>query len=100
MSEIKVITASLNEHETFLRTLVNDVFKTNIEELSKTFITPHQEEKEFLTRKETAKFLQISLVCLHDWMKKGIVTPYKLGNRTYFKYSQIVESLLNSNKVA
>lgn len=100
MSEIKVITASLSEHETLLRTLINDVFKTHIEKLSSNLVKPHQEEKEFLTRKETAKFLQISLVCLHDWMKKGIVTPYKLGNRTYFKHSQIVESLLNSNKVA
>jgi len=96
MGTVQLIEVSPTE----LANLINEGLKTHIEHLSKTFIKPHQEEKEFLTRKETAKFLQISLVCLHDWMKKGIVTPYKLGNRTYFKHSQIVESLLNSNKVA
>jgi hypothetical protein len=95
MGTVQLISISPTE----LANLINEGLKTHIEQLSSTLIKP-QEEKEFLTRKETAKFLQISLVCLHDWMKKGIVTPYKLGNRTYFKHSQIVESLLNSNKVA
>lgn len=95
MGTVQLISISPTE----LANLINEGLKTHIEKLSSNLIKPHQEEKEFLTRKETAKFLQISLVCLHDWVKKGIIIPYKLGNRTYFKYSQIVESLLNSNKV-
>jgi len=95
MGTVQLISISPTE----LANLINEGLKTHIEKLSSNLIKPHQEEKEFLTRKETAKFLQISLVCLHDWVKKGIIIPYKLGNRTYFKHSQIVESLLNSNKV-
>ena len=51
----------------------------------------------YLTRKETAKILQISLTCLNDWSNKGILIPYKLGNRTYFKLSDIEMKLNISN---
>ena len=52
----------------------------------------------WLSRAETAKLLSISLVCLHDWVKKGILKPYKMGNRTYFSFKEINEKLYNSNK--
>ena len=55
-------------------------------------------EKEVLTRKETAELFDVSLVCIHDWIQKGIIKPYKMGNRTYFKRSEVLESLYNSNR--
>jgi len=55
-------------------------------------------QKEFLTRKETAQFFSISLVTLHDWIKKGIIKHYKCGNRTYFNRAELVQQLFNSNK--
>ena len=57
-----------------------------------------QEPDEWLTRKETAKLLKISLVCLHDWSNKGILKAYKVGNRTYFNRKEINAILFNSNK--
>jgi len=57
-----------------------------------------QEPDEWLTRKETGKLLKISLVCLHDWCNKGILKPYKVGNRTYFNRKEINALLFNSNK--
>jgi hypothetical protein len=62
---------------------------------------PNQKEsgqKEILTRLETAHLFSISLVCLHDWIKKGILKPYKVGNKTYFKRSEIMEVLSSSNR--
>ncbi len=59
--------------------------------------TPQRDSEVFLTRKETAEFFSISLYTVHDWMKKGIIKPYKAGNRTYFKQSELVEVLNNSN---
>lgn len=53
---------------------------------------------EFLTRKETSEFLKISLVCLHDWVNKGILKSYKLGNKTYFNREEVIQTLFNSNK--
>ena len=55
-------------------------------------------QKEILTRIETAQLFSISLVCLHDWMKKQIIKPYKVGNKTYFKRSEVLEVLSSSNK--
>ena len=57
-----------------------------------------KEPEDWITRKETAKLLSISLVCLHDWVKKGILKPYKMGNRTYFSRKEINDVLYNSNK--
>lgn len=65
-------------------------------------ISPRKSEKaelEFLTRKETADLLKVSLTTIHDWMNNGIIKPYKLGNRTYFNKKEIEQSLLNSNQV-
>jgi excisionase family DNA binding protein len=59
---------------------------------------PAPQEKEVMTRKEVATLFGISLVCVHDWINKGILTPYKLGNKTYFKRSEIMETLYSSNK--
>ena len=69
--------------------------RAQINELKKEF--QPKEPEEFLTRKATAELLKISLVCLHDWCNKGIIKPYKLGNRTYFSRKELVESVLSSN---
>ena len=54
-------------------------------------------EKEILTRKEVASLLSICLVTIHEWVKIGLLKPYKLGNRTFFKRSEIMEALNKSN---
>ncbi|MCF8435181.1 MAG: helix-turn-helix domain-containing protein [Crocinitomicaceae bacterium] len=56
------------------------------------------EQKEFITRKETAKLFNVSLVTIHDWQKNGILKVYKMGNRSFFKYSELLETLYNSNR--
>ncbi len=96
METIKIVQVSTPE----LESLISKVLSTQFDQLKKTFEVPIQGAKEILTRKETAELLDMSLVGLHGWMNKGIVTPYKLGNRTYFKRSEIIESLLNSNRQA
>ena len=55
-------------------------------------------QKEILTRKETAILFSVSLVCIHDWMNKGLLKPYKLGNKTFFKRSEALEVLYSSNR--
>jgi hypothetical protein len=59
-----------------------------------------EQENPHLTRKETAQFFNISLNCLNDWCRKGIVTPYKVGQRTYFKRSELVQVMFNQPKRA
>ena len=57
-----------------------------------------KDTKEFLTRKETATLFNVSLVTIHEWQKNGILKVYKMGNRSFFKYSELLEKLYNSNR--
>ncbi len=68
------------------------VLKDRIESLSTNSLNvqnPH------LTRDETAQFYGVSKGCIDDWSRRGILTPYKVCNRTYFKRSECVEVLFN-----
>ncbi len=51
----------------------------------------------YLTRKETAKILKVSLVTLHDWNKKGILKPYRLGNLIRYKSNELEQALISIN---
>jgi excisionase family DNA binding protein len=65
-------------------------------ELNK-FQPPAPPDKEkYITRKETAQILGVSLVTIHSWTKTGLITGYRIGTRIRFKESEILESL---NKV-
>lgn len=48
-----------------------------------------REPDELMTREETAIFFQISFPTLHNWTKTGILTGYRVGNRLYYKRSEI-----------
>lgn len=43
----------------------------------------------WLSRKEITELLGISLVTIHEWSKKGILHPFKMGNRVRFRRSDI-----------
>jgi hypothetical protein len=57
-----------------------------------------QNPKKYLTRKETAEQLQVSLVTIHKWQKLGILNVHKLGNRSYFLQEDIYNTLNNSRR--
>ena len=91
MTQVQFIQVSPQE----LASLIQESVKQSLP------ISPIQNDsnqKEILTRIETAQLFSISLVCLHDWMKKQIIKPYKVGNKTYFKRSEVLEVLSSSNK--
>ena len=49
-----------------------------------------QQEEPLLTRKEIAGIFRISLVTLHDWMKRGLPS-HKQRGRVYFLRSEVME---------
>jgi hypothetical protein len=95
MSQVQLIQVTPTE----LAELISENVKAQLREL---FLeingTPKEDEHEFLTRKETAALFKVSLVTIHDWSNSGILKPYKLGNRTYYKYSELLEALFDSNR--
>jgi excisionase family DNA binding protein len=52
---------------------------------------------EYITRKEAAKILKVSLVTLSDWNKKGVLKPYRLGNLIRYKRTELDEALIRIN---
>ena len=58
-----------------------------------------KEPTEYLTRSEVCKLLRIDLSSLHRWRKEGKIPSYGLGNRVYFKRSE-VEQIINANKLS
>ena len=50
-------------------------------------------EPVFITRKEAAQLLGISLPTLHFWTKDGKIPAFRIGNRVRYKKSEVIESL-------
>ena len=69
--------------------------KVELDSIAQKFQPPKQEE--YLTRKQVATMLQVSLVTIHDWNKKKILNPFRLGNLIRYKRSQIDDALIRIN---
>ena len=74
-------------------------FKTWITEAVKESLSVSEAQNEkasnlaqepLISRKEVGQFLGISLVTLHDWMKKGLPN-HKVNGRVYFQRSEVLE---------
>ena len=74
---------------------LGQLIKETIEHQFKTVqIKPH------LTRKETAGFFDVSVNCINNWVNNGILSAYKVGQRTYFRKSELIEVMFNNQKIA
>lgn len=79
-----------------LTELIKDGIKSQLKDFKETFNTSNPDE--LLTRTETCKFLQIDSSTLWAWTKKGKVKAYGIGNRRYYKKTELIESLKPLNK--
>jgi excisionase family DNA binding protein len=69
------------------------------------FIKPHlvrevveiKQDDDYLTRKEAATQLNITLPTLGQYTKKGLLTSYKIGARVLYKKSEIESAPLKVN---
>lgn len=67
-------------------------------EKSNLMAAPQPQESKKLTRKQVAEKLQVSLVTLHSYINKGLLTPYKIGGKVLFD-SLEVEAAIDSKEV-
>lgn len=65
--------------------------KQQLDEL-KEFYQP-KEPEEYLTRAEVAKLLKVDISTVHNWSKAGKLKRHALGNRVYYKRSEIEEAI-------
>lgn len=79
------------EFEKFLITLIQTSVQNAV--ASATSHLQTKETIEFLTRKQTAIILGISLVTLSEWTKQGKVKGYRIGSRVRYKRDELNQSL-------
>lgn len=73
-----------------LQTVLSEVVK---QEFSKFNNVPTPEPLEYITRKETAQILGVSLVTLNEWTKTGTIQGYRISSRVRYKKSEVLNSL-------
>ena len=49
----------------------------------------HKPPDEYLTRREAADMLKCDITTIHNWTKRKKLIAFKIGNRVYYKRSQI-----------
>ena len=81
-----VIVITKEELENTISNLLN-------EQLSKFKPTEKKTESEYLTRKEVAKLLGVSLPTLSDWSKRGVVPSYRIETRVRYKKDEVLMCL-------
>lgn len=70
-------------------------FETEIKKFYNQLKKPHQNSEEVLyTVEETQGYLKCSKQALWNWRKSGILPSYRLGNRVYYKKSDILKKLV------
>ncbi len=67
------------------------IHKSALEETGKII----KEKEEYLTSQQYADALQISLVTLWSWDKKGITRPLRIGNAKRYRRSDLEKILSN-----
>ena len=85
-----ILLQNLSKEE--LGNLIDERLTKSIEKLS-LGLAKKESEDLLLTRDEVCKLLQIDSSTLWHWTNKGKVTAYGIGNRRYYKKSELLESL-------
>lgn len=80
----------------FRNIIINDI-KEELSNIAKHLNPLRKPKEEYLTRKEVAKILKISLPTISDWNKKGILNPLRIGNLIRYKKSDLEDALVQIN---
>lgn len=70
-----------------------DIFEGVLAEKLYEFSPPPASKTEYLTRKEVAALLRISIPTLHELVKTGRLKAYRIGGRVLFNKSEVEDSL-------
>ena len=77
----------INISEEQLSEMIQQTLSKELAEIKKDF-QPKQ-PTEYLTREETSKLLNVNLSTLWNWSKKGKLQAFGIGNRVYYKRSDV-----------
>ena len=78
--------------------IISDTVKNAVQDQNANSAVPiSPDQKQFLSRQETAKILGISLVTLDNYVKAGYVSAFRLGYKVRFKYADVLNGLTKIN---
>jgi excisionase family DNA binding protein len=98
---VRIVRLTLSQHKTKnmdklviisrdeLKELISEAVSKAFDEVNKDTFT----DRDLMTRVEAAEFLNASLVSIRAWSKKGLIKPYTIGGRVFFKRSEVEASL-------
>lgn len=87
MENLTKITQVEGTHVNALLNAVEDIISRKISTLQK----PEQiNNPEFITRVQVAELFGVSLPTVHAWTNAGILTAYKIANKTRFKKDEVL----------
>lgn len=96
MSQIFLSGMNLNE----LLDNIGQLVEKKLDKALSQHVKPNKPK--FITRKEVATLLNVTLATLHDWTKLGWIQSYKVGRRVLYKESEVIASVeklaLNKHK--
>lgn len=75
-----------------LQDAILEGIKLQLEQLRKEF--QPKKPTEYLTRLEVSKMLSVDISTVHNWGKSGKLTRHALGNRIYFKRSEVERAII------
>ena len=83
---------SLDDLKSTIQCIVADEIQNALTTLTDSF--PKDTTPEYLTRKETAEMLGVSLPTLHSYVKKGYLPAHRVGEKTVrFKREDVEKAL-------
>lgn len=85
MKKIQIESVSIDELLHRLSVLV----KANVQPTQPKVQLPYT----WLTRQETAQLFKISLRSLHNWNQHGLLKPYSIGSRIYYRSDEVEKAL-------
>lgn len=85
---------SLDDLSSTIKSIVADEIQNALTTLTDSL--PKDKTPEYLTRKETAEMLGVSLPTLHSYVKRGYLTAHRVGEKTVRFRREDVEKALNA----
>ncbi|WP_178990445.1 helix-turn-helix domain-containing protein [Winogradskyella schleiferi] len=77
-----------------LKNVVENAINLALEKATLNSLPESTSSDELLTVEETLNYLKCSKQALWNWRKNGILPSYRMGNRVYYKKSDILSKLV------
>ena len=89
--QIQFVSISPDDLADLISKKVETTFQNQFREISAS-----KEKKEFLTREETAKLLNVTYPTLWRYVRDGKLTQYNFEGKTFFKLSDIEQGFIKN----